>query len=104
MSNVSRRQLFGTVIVDGNIELDYLNTSLAEMELRTVQTVTVNSVFENRPDLLAFQSLGSYHLGWLIAWHNDLKDPVGELVIGKKIKIPSIDDYYRFVSRNKKTR
>lgn len=104
MSVLSRTRLFSRIEVDGGIEYDFLNTNIDNMELSTVNNVYINEAFVGRPDLLSYSVYRNYDFGWLIAWYNDLLDPVGDLTVGKKIKIPSLEDYYRFVNRNRKSR
>lgn len=86
--------------IDQHIELDYLNSELTKIYLRTSQTFVISSPFEYRPDLISFRMFGSYHYGWLIAMHNDFLDPVFEFTKGKEIDIPDIDQYFRFYNRN----
>lgn len=104
MTALNRRSLFKTNTVNGNQELDYLDNSIVDMSLTTVKTIYINDAFSGRPDLVAFRFLGDFNFGWLIAWHNNLADPIGELVPGKKIEIPSIEEYYRYINRNRKSK
>ena len=99
---LSRIRLYAGIEVDGNSELDYLDTNIDNMELKTVSTVYINEALAGRPDLLSYKFYRNYDFGWLIAWYNDFLDPVGDLQTGVKVNIPSIEDYYRFVNRNKK--
>ena len=100
MSVVSREFLYEIAETEETIELDYLSSAIGSMQLRTIEIFTVTAATENRIDLISFKYYGTYNLGWLIAFHNDMIDPVNETVAGKRINIPSLDDYYRFYNRN----
>ena len=94
--------LFQKVAIDSNTEYDYIKSSLNDMELSTIEKMRLDAVYAFRPDLISFKYYGSFDFGWLIAFHNDIVDPTSEFTVGKMIDIPSIEDYYRFVNRNKK--
>lgn len=102
MSALSKRFLFSVTTESGNEELDYLDTSITDMKLDTSETVRLTAAFEGRPDLLSYRFYGNWNLGWLIAWHNDMLDPIREMTVGKIVRIPSLDSYYRFANRNRK--
>ena len=102
MALSERKTLYQKATIDGNIEFDYIDSSLNQMQLSTTERVVLNSVYENRPDLLSYQFYGSFDFGWLISFHNDIVDPLTEYTVGRTIEIPSIEEYYRFVNRNKK--
>ena len=104
MGILSRTSLYRTVDVDGNQEPDYLDTSIGDLSLTTIDSMVINMAFEGRPDLISYNYYGNYNLGWLIAYHNDMLDPQREMVAGVRINIPSLDEYYRFVNRNRKNK
>lgn len=104
MAVLSKRFLYATSDEAGETELDYLNTNISSMDLETNERVRITAAFEGRPDLLSFRFYGNWNLGWLIAYHNDMLDPVEELTVGAIVDIPSLDSYYRFANRNKKRR
>ena len=81
-------------------EIDYLTSKFLDMKLGTDSYFTVTSVVEFRPDLISQKFYGTYNLGWLIALHNEFLDPTFDFTVGKKIKIPSITDYYKYYNRN----
>lgn len=85
---------------DRSLELDYLTSNLHRMNLETVDWFIVDAVTENRADLISLKFFGNYHFGWLIGMHNDIENLVTGFPIGKKVAIPSLDDYYRFYNRN----
>lgn len=102
MSMDDRRVFYkSTINFEGNIELDYLRTVINKMKLSTVAEMRMTAAYANRPDLVSLHSYGSYNYGWLISLHNKILNPFTEYNIGKVIKIPSLDDYYRFYNRNK---
>lgn len=96
MSMKERKWFFEEATVNGNIELDYLNPNYIEMDLETATTFVIPKVFENRPDLISLRFYGNYHLGWLIAHHNNFLDPIFDFSFGKEIDIPDLDEYFRF--------
>lgn len=104
MSTLSKRFLYAVTEEAGEPELDYLNTNLSDMVLETSEKVRLTAAFEGRPDLLSYRFYGNWNLGWLIAYHNDMLDPVEEMTVGKIVDIPSLDSYYRFSNRHKKRR
>lgn len=81
-------------------ELDYLDSEIVNMYLRSIDSFTITAPFEFRPDLISFRLFGSYHYGWLIAMHNDFLDPVNDFKKGVTIDVPDIDEYFRFYNRN----
>lgn len=102
MALSNRTTLYQQVRTDDTVEFDYIRSSLNEMELTTTDSITLNSVYAFRPDLLSYKFYGNFDFGWLIAYHNDIVDPLTEFTVGRKINIPSMEDYYRYVNRNKK--
>lgn len=99
MSIDQRKYMYNIAEVDGNTELDYLDTHLLDMELETSRKFMVGDVTKYRPDLISFLMYGNYNFGWLIAYHNGMLDPVAEFTTGRSIDIPSMDSYYRFYNR-----
>lgn len=96
--SIWRRGHFYKKTEDGN-EYDYLTSELHNMKLGTVEVFMIDAVTENRADLISLKFFGNYHMGWLIGLHNDIEDITVDLKSGKRINIPSIDDYYRFYNR-----
>jgi hypothetical protein len=86
---------------NGDIEVDYINTNINKMNLRTVSKFRITAAFVDRPDLISQQAYGSYNFGWLISLHNKMMNPFEDYYIGRVIDIPSLDDYYKFYNRNK---
>lgn len=102
MSIRRRQNLYTKVMFDRNEELDLLDTALPRMELDTMDRYRVTQVTEKRLDLISFKYYSSYDYGWLIAEHNDILNPFDEVVVGKVLRIPSLDSFYRFYNRNRK--
>ncbi len=98
-----RKRMYGIERVNRQDEIDHLDTNLNQMNLRTIARERVSNMTRNRLDLISFKHYNSFDYGWLIAEHNDIIDPIDEVVVGKVLRIPSIEDYYRFSSRNSKS-
>lgn len=96
MSIKERKYFFEIKTIDSNKELDYLNHNYTEMKLETATTFTIPRVFSFRPDLISLRFYGNYHLGWLIANHNNFLDPLFDFKEGITIKIPDMDEYFRY--------
>lgn len=96
----TRKYFYQESSVDGNKELDYLTSSLNNMKLESATFYRVDIVTEKRPDLISARFYGTYDLGWLIAEHNNMLDPLEEFTLGRLIEIPSITDYYQYYNRN----
>ena len=77
-----------------NISIDYLDV----MAYRDIPAENddiqfeVTAVYQNRPDLLAYDLYGDVNLWWVFSMRNQslLKDPVYDLVAGTKIYLPKI--------------
>jgi hypothetical protein len=54
---------------------------------------TIDKVYENRPDLLAFDLYGSSALWWVFAQRNPntIQDPIYDFKAGRSIYIPTKD-------------
>lgn len=51
--------------------------------------ITLTPKYDQRPDLLAFDAYGKSSYAWVILQYNNILDPVGEFVVGAKIRLPS---------------
>lgn len=103
MSEAFRKRLYGKILVNENTELDYLDTLLPSMNLSDIDTIIINAGTENRPDLISYRFYGNFDYGWLIAQHNDIDDPTNGFYISRKIRIPSLEDYFKFLNLYAKT-
>jgi len=100
MSLTNRKYFHFPVEVDGALELDYLQSTLPAMELATQEFYVVDASTEHRPDLISLRYYGNYDLGWLLCEHNQFQDPLLDFYIGRRVKIPSLTEYYQFFNRN----
>lgn len=100
LGNLKRKNLYSRVEVNGNIELDYLNTNLDEMNLGQSRVFRIPQFMEGRPDLISFAVYQNVDYGWIIMWENDIIDPFESLVAGRELVIPSLTDYYNFYNEN----
>ncbi len=100
MSFTERRHFYREERLDKNVELDYLSSTLNGMRLSTVETYRITAVTAHRPDILSFMYYGTYHLGWLLAHHNDFLDPISDFSEGTLLRIPSLTEYYQYYNRN----
>jgi len=100
MPMTNRKYFYNIKNVDGSTELDYIESPLHTMNLKTFRKERVTQAFAGRIDLISFKYYGSYDLGWLICEHNNILDPFTEITVGKVLDIPSLDDYYRYYNRN----
>lgn len=97
-----RTDLYERTSIYGSEELDYLTSNFHRMNLSTITNDVIDSMTVNRLDLLSYKHYRNYHYGWLILEHNGIIDPLEELDIGTIVKIPSLEDYFRFKTRNKR--
>lgn len=105
MSNMEKsKYLYPIVTVDGKDELDYLDSSIIDMDLPTAQTFRIRDPYTYRPDLISEKFFGSYHYAWLLARHNDFLDPIFDFYHGRDIDIPDLQAFFRFFNEHKVTR
>jgi len=83
-------------------ESPYANTTIINgqyLDLLSIRPVpaydddilyTIESQYQYRPDLLAYDLYGSIKLWWVFAQRNmnTLKDPVYDMIVGEKIYLP----------------
>lgn len=100
MSITVRKYFYQNVDVGGNLELDYLTSTLSDMNLKTEEFYVVDAATEHRPDLISLRYYGNYDLGWLLCAHNKFQDPLVDFYIGRRVAIPSLTEYYQFYNRN----
>lgn len=91
-----RKYFFDEVTVNENKELDYLNESFTDMKLDSVDSVRISGPFQYRPDLISFKYYNNFDFGWLIALHNNFLDPIYDFKTGEVIKIPDLEQYFRY--------
>lgn len=99
MSLKERKYLYAKEEVDGAVELDFLNKNFTDIDLSNATTFRIPKALEYRPDLLSQKFFGNFHLGWLLALHNNFLDPIYDFKEGVKIDIPNYDEYFRYYKR-----
>lgn len=95
----NRTNLYQSVLVDTNKEKDLLESSVPDMELEIIDMFTVPQWCEGRIDMISYIHYRTTSLWWLIALANDIMNPIEDIKTGDVLKIPSIQDYYRFYNR-----
>ena len=77
---------------DFYLDINYLNLKGFKPSVTDV-TITIDKRTENRPDLLAHELYADSNLWWVFTLRNPdlLKDPVGDMVAGLKIKVPTLE-------------
>ena len=98
-----RSDFYKEVDVDDGLEYDYLSSNFHLMNLETIAEEKVSETTIGRLDLISFKHYRSYHYGWLILEHNGIIDPLEEIELGMVLAIPSIESFFRFKSRNKRS-
>jgi hypothetical protein len=104
MSLKERKFLYNIVEVDNNKELDYLSDSFIDIELRTSTSFSIPITMRYRPDLISLKFYNNYHLGWLLAKHNGLLDPIFDFEYERQINIPDLDSYFRYYKSQSRRR
>ena len=102
MSSEDRKELYNKVLVDGNKEVDYLDTNIINYvpDEKNLITYIVPGWCVGRIDLISFIHYRTTRLWWLIAQINDIQDPINDIVLGMELQIPNITDYYNFYNIN----
>lgn len=100
MRNLKRKYLFGKTTVDGNNELDYLDTRLHNFNPEQTTIFKVPAFMVGRPDIISFAVYEKPNYYWLIMWANDIVDPFEDIKAGDDLIIPSLLDYYDFFNDN----
>lgn len=77
---------------DFYLDINYLNLKGFKPSVTDV-TITIDKKTENRPDLLAYELYADSNLWWVFTLRNPdlLRDPVGDMVPGLKIKVPTLE-------------
>lgn len=94
-----RKSLFGSVVVDGNKEKDYLDGAVVPWNEINFTDFLVPQYCEGRLDTIAFIHYDNVDLWWLIALANEIIDPYNEVKTGMILKIPSVRSYYTFYNK-----
>lgn len=72
----------------------YRNIFLNYSPQPTDKMWTVEPGFEHRVDLISNKFYNTSRFDWVIEGANDIKDPLKDVVIGKKLIIPSMSNIY----------
>lgn len=104
MNDKKRNGLTDKVLVDDNLEYDYLSsTEIVFEEFPTPEKVYVVRQSDlNRMDIISFNVYGNPNYWWLIALRNGIIDTRDDMFMGKKLYIPNLSDFYTFMNRKKK--
>lgn len=96
-----RGKLYKTVDVNSNKEYDYLDSSLLDYYVEgDVVEYIIPQKFEGRLYLVANIFYGNPKLWWIIAYVNDIENPITETVTGKTLIIPSINSFMTMYIKN----
>jgi len=97
------RTRFYQIVINNSInELDYLNNTLSNFDLRyDVTYYRVNEHESCRPDLISYTFYNTPMYWWVILLINGILDPFTELIEGVVLEIPSILDIYEFYRNNR---
>lgn len=102
MSAEQRKDLYQTILVNNNKELDYLDSLVNEFNTTNTVIYVVPSWAENRLDIISFIHYRTTRLWWLIAQFNDNLDPIEGVLTGTELVIPMVSDYYTFYNSKSK--
>ncbi len=99
----NRTDLYSTVAVNGNQELDMISGNFAAYVPTIQDTILVPQSMAGRLDLISYQYYQTPRYWWLIALVNDILDIEQEIVVGATLNIPSLTSWYNFYNANVKT-
>jgi len=76
---------------EGTLLLDYLSAKYQKtlQEIQQFAYYTIGIAGESRPDIISNLVYGQSDLWWIICMYNGITNPIYELTVGKKIKIPN---------------
>jgi len=97
-----RTDLYSTVTVNGNQELDMISGNFSAYVPVIQDSLLVPQSMEGRLDLISFQYYGTPNYWWLIALVNNILDIEAEVVVGAQLNIPSLPSLYNFYNANAK--
>ena len=104
-----RARYFNIVSLDGRDQLDLLSFEWLRFNKflvdRNLETYVVSSDRDGRLDLISNDFYGTVDLWWIIAIANSILDVMSEIVVGKRLSIPSLSDveeFYQLILRNQR--
>jgi len=102
MAITDRKSLYRHVLVDGNKEIDPLDSVIPDMEFSDdrSRSIVISEDLLGRLDLISFYLYDTSDFWWLIAQHNDLLNPMEDMYIGQVLMIPSQIDFYNIYNAN----
>lgn len=101
----SRTNFFKREIVKGKTELDLPFNSFNEFEFKRPHTFyTVKEQDLYRPDLISLRMYGKNTYWWMILKINHIEDLYNDLVVGKSLIIPDINDIEDYFISARKNR
>lgn len=97
-----RKKFYKTKLVNGNKELDYLDTSLHQMSFdeRESKNIVITEPLVGRLDLVSDYFYNTPDLWWLIAIANDIINPFEDMFIGQTLFIPPELRFFNFYNEN----
>ena len=100
--STNKKSLYKPVLLNDNKELDYIDTNISDMlnDIKSFTYYTVPQYAEGRMDIVSFIHYETVAFWWLISYYNNIIDPVEELFTGRILKIPSLQEYYKFYNAN----
>jgi len=99
--NKDRNALLDKVLIDGNLEYDYLSGPKIDFDdFGEEQQFRVTERYVGRLDLLSYRIYGTVSLWWLIALRNDIVLPDEDMFVGQIVVIPSSSQYFDFFNKN----
>lgn len=100
MAMIDRFAFYKKKRVDGKVEPDFLSSRLPEYVPKRFKRFRIKQFCEGRADLISQIHYDTPDLFWLILHANDIIDPWEELLTGRVIIIPSLNEYYNFYNAN----
>lgn len=99
---MKRTRFYNEVTVNGVKELDWLNNTLSNLELAHDEAYyMVSSVDIGRPDMISWWNYDTVEYWWIICLANGIENPLTDLTVGTKLKIPNNLDINAFQRKYK---
>jgi hypothetical protein len=104
MSNNLRNDLLEKVIVDDNLEYDFLSAQNIDFKkfphAEKLYIVTQEDLM--RIDLISHKVYGTPNFWWVVAQRNGIIDTTNDMYIGMNLYIPKITDLFAYLNNKKK--
>ena len=99
---MNRCKFYEKVVVRGNEELDFLNHTLSSFEVKHDSFVYMTNISEvARPDLVSWENFDTVSWWWIVCLINGIENPLTDITVGMKIRIPSKLDVNAFQRKYK---